>query len=29
MIIAPIDENGNYLNHEKTLQNPKYKKVPK
>jgi hypothetical protein len=29
LIITPIDEQGQYLNHEKTLQNPKSRRLPK
>ena len=29
MNISPIDSNDLNLNHEKTLQNPKYRKLPK
>lgn len=29
MIISPVDFNEQNLNHEKTLQSPKYRKLPK
>ena len=29
MNTSPIDFNDQNLNHEKTLQNPKYRKLPK